>query len=129
MKHAGGRPSKLTPELLEKLKNLLENPAFVVLTDEEVCDYLDIDKQTKNNWLNAEYKDEAKQEFFALIKISRVKQKINLSNQLQVGENGWQAKAWILERKFGDLNLRNLSEVKQENSGKIEIVWGKENEK
>ena len=126
MAHAGGRPTKLNAELLEKLKGLLDNPAFVVLTDEEICDYLDIEKQTKINWLNAEDKSEEKQEFFDLIKKARTKQKINLSNQLQIGENGWQAKAWILERKFGDLNLRNISEVKQENSGKIEIVWGKE---
>jgi hypothetical protein len=111
----GGRPTKLTKEFLEKFKELLDNPAFVLFTDEEICDYMDIDKQTKINWLKTEEKTEEKQMFFDLIKKARAKQKLNLGSIMQLGENGWQAKAWILERKFGDLNLRNISEVKNTN--------------
>ena len=36
-------------------------------------------------------------------------QKANLHNEMRAGENGWQSKAWILERKFSDLNLKQIS--------------------
>lgn len=114
-KNPVGRPSKLTKELLDKLKQLTERPSFVVFTDEDICTYLDIDKQTKNNWLNSEYKDEAKEEFFALIKRARVLQKQNLADQMLIGDNGWQSKSWMLERKFDDCNLKLKSEIHSTN--------------
>lgn len=126
-----GRPSKLTEDFLKDLENLLERQSSVLLTDEEMLEHIGIDNQTKQNWLNPEYKgadEELKKKFFELIKRGRRFHKMNLGDKLAIGENGWQGSAWMLERKFSDLNLRNISEVKQENTGKVEIVWGKSKE-
>lgn len=126
-----GRPSKLTPELLERLKEVVQEPAFAIYTDEDIQVALDIERRTWENLVKREYVDELKNvdkeiidDFFRIIKKARLTQKSNLHNEMRAGENGWQAKAWILERKFSDLNLKNISEVKEESKQDITIKWG-----
>ena len=49
--------------------------------------------------------------FVSLIKKALRKEKKELLNDLKKGENGWQARAWILERKFSEWNLKRISET------------------
>lgn len=109
-KNDTGRPTKLTNELLRQLEELVNKRGWEVLTDEEICDEIGIDQQTKQNWINADYMDEDKMKFFGLIKKARRRAKIGLARRIGEGENGWQGSAWIAERKFDDLNLRRKYE-------------------
>lgn len=124
MKHPGGRPSKLTPELIERLEKIVNDPSIVLLTDEDICTLLDIDDDTKRRWMLSESEDQETASFKGLIKKARVLQKQALHNEMRAGENGWQSKAWILERKFSDLNLKQISEVKEESKQDITVRWG-----
>lgn len=118
-KNDTGRPSKLTEELIIKLEQLLEKPTAVILTDEDICIYLDIDEDTKKRWLD-DQTTELHRKFYGLIKKLRVNQKLDLSERVAIGDNGWQGSAWILERKFEDLRLVQVQKVDQNSKVKLE---------
>lgn len=120
----GGRPTNLTQEVVDCLKKLIERPSYIGLMNEEIYDYLSLEtksnvsKQNVSNW-RKEYEEGTKNElintFFDLMKKGMVKNKMRLLDQLDEGAMGWQSKAWILERTCANLNLKNISEVKQTN--------------
>jgi hypothetical protein len=118
-KNATGAPTKLTEELIKKLEALLDDPQFIILTDEEICIHLDINDETKARWLD-DKSTELSKKFYGLIKKARTKQKMNLSERIGTGDNGWQGSAWIAERKFEDLRLVQILKGDLNNKVKLE---------
>ncbi|RLD69237.1 MAG: hypothetical protein DRI95_00665 [Bacteroidetes bacterium] len=125
-KKKNGRPSKLTKELITALEKVVKNAIY--LTDKDLVFMLNLElpvnQQIKYQTFK-EYKHGISQgenplieEFTTLIKTALVKEKINLLEKLKKGENGWQSKAWILERKFSEWNLKTISETDITTKGK-----------
>jgi hypothetical protein len=111
----GGRPSKLTAEVIQKVKEILP----VALYIETVAAYLSIDRQTFYNWLQRGEKEaqrleqqlkpkpKAKEtlylEFFATIQKALAEGEfLNalLIRTTAAEGKAWQAAAWLLERRF-----------------------------
>ena len=114
-----GRPTKLTEELIEALKEVANDSIY--LTDEDLI-FLVNEKLPEENRIAIQtfkdYKAGRRQqnsdlidEFANLIKKALTNEKINLLKKVEKGENGWQSKAWILERKFTEWNLKHISEA------------------
>ena len=114
-----GRPTKLTPKLIEALKVVSENAIY--LTDEDlvflVNDVLEpkdkIAYKTFRDFKNGEAQqdNELMLEFSTLIKKALLKEKLALLRLVKKGDNGWQSKSWILERKFKEWNLTNIQKT------------------
>jgi hypothetical protein len=113
-----GRPTKLTPELIETLKEVVEDALYFTDQDlvEELNEKLPKDQQIKYTTFKA-YKGGQRQdnnplikEFVSLIKKALRSEKKALMNDLKKGENQWQSRAWILERKFNEWNLKKIIE-------------------
>jgi len=114
-----GRPTKLTAQLIKILDEVVGNAIY--LTDEDLVEELNERLSEKDRIsLNTfkDYKSGRKQsenlllvEFSTLIKKALRREKINLLSELSEGEQGWQAKAWILERKFSEWNLKQITET------------------
>ena len=49
-----GRPSILTHELLDRLKEVVQDPAFAIYTDEDIQVVLDIERRTWENLVRRE---------------------------------------------------------------------------
>ena|SRR6185436_4113502 len=96
-----GRPSKLTPEVQQQFKILLEAGNFV----ETVCDYVGITGATFYNWMERGERgrksdvDGGYVEFFDMVKKSVAIVEISTLRDLRAGPLNWQAKAWWLERR------------------------------
>lgn len=117
-----GRPTKLTKNLLSKLEEVVIDALY--LTDEDLVFMLN-DKLEKKDHIAIQtfkdYKNGRRQEtselistFATLIKKALSIEKINLLKDLKKGGPQWQSKAWILERKFKEWNLKSISETKIE---------------
>jgi hypothetical protein len=89
--NVGGRPTKFTPDLLEKLAEAIA----LGCPDRIACDRVDIDEETLHDWRHhkpgfSEYLNRARSERM-IIRIKRI----------DSGEAGWQGSAWMLERRWG----------------------------
>ena len=109
-----GRPTKLTDKFLKIANKILkEDINCVILTDEELLflinDELDEEEQIADVTFR-KWKAESKHEFISLIKKIKIKQKRALIKSMD-GNRLWTQKAWILERKFPEFNLKQLSET------------------
>jgi len=115
-----GRPTKLTQRFKEVLGSILKDGTKALLTDETllflVNQELSKEEQVSNGtferWKSAGTKDSRGQEFRVLIKKALTLEQTNLLNEIRKGKNNWQSRAWILERKFDEWNLRHKSEMK-----------------
>lgn len=118
------RPTKLTEEWLDVAESVLKEDGSSLLTDEELLflinDRFDDEKKritqtTYTNWKNKvkndDKLDEIGKRFFALIKKALFTEKRNLLNEVRKGENNWQSKAWIIERKFDDWNIKRKQDI------------------
>src|ERR1700676_1968462 len=86
--HAGGRPTKQTPEVVYLLCDALAHG----LSNEDAASIAGIGIRTLYEWLQ----DEA---FVELIRAAKAQQKLTLVKQLTTAEPGrWQQLAWRLER-------------------------------
>jgi hypothetical protein len=123
-----GRPTALTPEVIEDVRRLLP----VVMYVETVADYLGVDRTTVSKWLKRGAKEEKRLrrnpgakttqkealflEFFLVYKKGLAEglfcdlATIKKASVDQIGEDGqiirkgeWQAAAWRAERRFPDL--------------------------
>jgi transposase len=113
--HAGGRPSKLTPEIVQKVREILP----VALYIETVAAYLGVDRQTFYNWIKRgerEAKRLQKQkkpaprakealylEFFHAVKKALAEGEFHnalLIRTAATDGESWTAAAWLLERRF-----------------------------
>lgn len=127
----GGRPSKLTQKFIEAVKSVIDNPNSYILKDTDIL-FLANDKLEPEERISErtfkEYKagkelDSVEQDildkFSHLIKKARQMQKINLmDSMLDNDTKSWQARAWILERKEPDLNIRKKVELE----AKVEVA-------
>ena len=127
-KSKGGRPIALTEQQLKIFSEIVDKYQYV--TDEELffmfqleCEKHEIKALSYRTFQEYKanpdsYKNNPNYEivklFSRLIKKTQVNQKNELIEDIKKGEQGWQAKAWITERKFSE-NWSAVSKVKQEN--------------
>ena len=116
-----GRPTKLTREFIDALTDVVMDNNVVYLTDEDLIFLLNEklppeDRIAINTF--RDYKTGRRQsenllivEFAALIKKALVAEKQSLLDRVDQGANGWQSKAWILERKFAEWNLHKITKT------------------
>ena len=117
---SAGRPSKLTPEVIEAIKQVI-NTKILFYTDEELVNEINelLPESAKFTFIAfAKWKAGDSQadnplfkEFLYLIKKSLALEKERLLILLQKDKISWQRYAWILERKFDEWNIRTKSEV------------------
>ena len=126
-KNKGGRPIAINEEQLQIFKDTVDKYPFS--TDSELFFMFDLEceereikplsyttfKEYKSNpdgyKTNPNY--DLIRRFSAVIKKAQVLQKNELVGDIKKGESGWQAKAWIAERKFSD-NWAATTKAKQE---------------
>lgn len=116
----GGRPTKLTEALINIMAVVVNDALY--WTDEELVDELnekleEAGEPTISVATFKDYKGGREQadnplisKFSSLIKKALKKEKKLLFEELRKGEGNWTAKAWILERKFDEWNLRKKYE-------------------
>jgi len=86
-----GRPSKLTPEIRQRVKELLE----LGMNYNDVCLSIGITKETFSQW-RKKFSD-----FSDLVESANAKVKEIALKSIRVGEiRDWRAGAWRLERRF-----------------------------
>ena len=115
-----GRKTKLTKPLVVALESIALDPMNTVLTDEELVHELNthlpiqsqISYPTFRNWKSGNYiandiEEETYSAFLSALKNVRIHQKKTHINAMlnDEGAGTWQRRAWLLERKFDDLNL------------------------
>lgn len=135
----GGRPTDLTPEVIEQVKQLLP----VALHIETVANFLGRTRRTFSNWLkwgSQEYQRLAKNkrakpiksealylEFFLVYKKALGEGEFrNIEIVNQAATEQWTAAAWILERRFPERWSRErsllLDLVKQNQENRDELA-------
>ena len=115
-----GANTKLSKALINQFNAIADDESNAVLSDEELCHVLNeglkpeqrISYTTFKNWKNGTYiadsiSEEALNAFLSCIKRLRIHQKKTHINAMlnDEGAGTWQRRAWLLERKFDDLNL------------------------
>lgn len=99
MPHAGGRPSKLTPETREKLLSAIRLGNY----RETACAYAGIDPHTLGRWMKRGEREQRGEywELCALIKDAEASaEMVSVARIRAASADTWQAAAWYLERKF-----------------------------
>lgn len=95
-----GRPSKLVPSVTKKLLEAIRQGLPIVTA----CTLAGIAEKTYYNWLEEAQKPEADEEFLQFLqslKKAEAEAEYLLVKEIKLADE-WQAKAWILERRFGD---------------------------
>ncbi|MEW5675556.1 hypothetical protein ABGT15_04525 [Flavobacterium enshiense] len=124
------------------LKKVLAEEKIEFLSDDDLFHLVNhrlnkknrIAKRTFDYWKAGKYApdDVIGEEFMDLIKLSRIKQKQALGQKMFEENNmSWTKYAWILERKFEELNLKRISENvnKNETTTIIQISAGNDEQK
>jgi hypothetical protein len=117
----GGRPTKLTPEVQERICTLLEQGHYYKVAARGAG----IDYDTFREWVkkgNAA-KSGMFHEFSCAVKeaVSAAEERLLLMIQL---DPAWQAKAWILERRHPTRWTRTeRKEISGPNGGPIQVDW------
>ena len=88
-RHPGGRPTKRTPEITDKICDAISYG----LTDEDVAAMVGIDDSTLTRWK----KDP---EFCGAIKRAVAMRKLDRLKRIESGAIGWQGTAWAMERLY-----------------------------
>ena len=123
-KHAGGRPTKLTVRFIEAAEAVLNKDINAIIhTDEDLLMLINelLDKKerihinTLCNWKSKTKEgkdlDELGEQFLCVYKKALSEQKADLFKSLKSDDKAWQRFAWIIERKFGDWNIRQKVDV------------------
>lgn len=128
------RPTKLTEDYIEAMEEVLEDDLnAIVYTDEELVDEINyrlpedkqIHKTTFEKWkskVNDGREDELGEMgecFYGLLKKALRRERKNLMDGM-LEDNKWQRRAWILERKFDEWNLKHKKEL--EHSGGFNLT-------
>lgn len=102
-KHAGGRPSEMTPVVVEKMLEGISLGLSIV----DVADLAGKARQTVYNWINAAEKAVAdgtatdeQREFLDSVKSAQQEGQLRRLKRIQTGDPGWQGSAWIQERRY-----------------------------
>ena len=122
----GGRPTKLTNDFLEAAESVLNQDInAIIFTDDElriaINEELSKDAQISNttfeNWKAWKLEDSINyQKFLVLYKKALNLQKNMLFKSMKDDSNWWQRFAWIIERKFSDWNLKQITENTNKNT-------------
>lgn len=91
------RPSKLTPELAEKIANYISTGNYASV----VCGLVGIGETTYYNWLEKGSKSKSGKyrEFWESIKKAEAAREAKWIKDID-GDPSWQSKAWLLERRY-----------------------------
>jgi transposase len=94
---AGGRPTKLTPDLMEKFIPLLRAGNYL----ETAAAFVGIDRQTAREWIKRGERASAGiyREFSTACERAMAESEIRDLEDIRKDED-WQAKAWRLERRL-----------------------------
>jgi hypothetical protein len=117
-KHPGGRPTKQTEKIVEKI---CEGISYG-LTDEEVAALVGIDDSTLTRW-------KKEPEFCGAIKKAQAMRLLIRLKRIEKGETGWQGTAWAMERqnpeRFGspEARLRRRDEVNEDETVRKVMRW------
>lgn len=114
-----GRPSKLTPEVQEKICNAIRAGNYY----EAACAYAGIDYSTFRRWMvqGEKAKSGKYREFYEAVKKAEYEAEIRLVAMWQKHmPDNWQAIATFLERRYPERWARRL-DVKQEVQGQVKI--------
>ena len=88
-KHPGGRPTKRTPEIVDRIAEAFSYG----LTNEDAACLVDINVETLERWLKLS-------EFCRVIKRAVVERKLLRLKRIELGVEGWQGTAWCTERQY-----------------------------
>jgi len=113
-----GRSIKLNNNFIQAAKKVIDDITAIAFTDEEFLfevnwelkpqDQISID--TFYRYQKKEEDSNILKEFCKLLKKARNKAKIALIKEVRAGPTNWQSRSWILERKYPELNLKQISE-------------------
>lgn len=115
-----GRPTKMTIEMISAMKNVIaENVLFctdeelVLLVNDKLPPNLQFSFESYSKWKRGESQDGNMlfKDFLRLVKRALITEKIALLKNLQTGVINWQSRAWILERKFDEWNIRSKAVI------------------
>lgn len=125
-KREPGRPSKFTPEVVDRLLNAIRAGA----TYEVACDHAGIAYSTLRSWIVAAEEsrnDQAKMDLLEAIKKAEADAEVaNIALIRKAASDGqWQAAAWILERRHPERWARR-ERTDQQHSGQVEIIVKRE---
>lgn len=115
-----GRPTKLTPQVLKTFEKVI-NDNVLFCTDQDLIFLLNealpednrFSYEAFSKWKRGERQKDSPLygQFVRLVKKALLKEKRTLLMQLKTGADNWQARAWILERKFDEWNLKSRQSV------------------
>ena len=103
-KRKRGRPTKLTPELINRLGQFLRKGHFTTFA----CAQCGITTRSFSYWMVSGGADEENErdtihaDFFLTIKKSEAEAEDQALQRIRDGAFNWQSAAWFLERKFPD---------------------------
>lgn len=119
---SGGRPSKLTPKVLEDIVKWLKLGYY----QEDAAVMAGISKSTFYGWLKkAEEGDDRFLEFSDAVKKARAESEgAHIMNIRKAADNGvWQASAWFLERSFpGKWGKKNPDLISEDSDEPVEFL-------
>ncbi len=94
-----GRSTRLTPELADRIANLISTGNYDVV----VCGLVGIHPSTYYNWLSKgeRAKSGIYKEFFDKVKKAEAAREAKWVKDIE-GDPSWQSKAWLLERRYPD---------------------------
>jgi hypothetical protein len=114
-KSRGGRPSKLTPEVVETLVQMLRAGNYVGVA----CHAVRITRQTFALWMkrgrSARPEDAPYRDFRERVEQARAEGEVrNVTHIASAARESWQAAAWLLERQYPERWGRPSSPQRQE---------------
>lgn len=119
-----GRPTRLTKELTSKIAKHVED----WLPFEQACLLCDIPERYFYRWKEYGERDEKAEktslftDFCQEIKKAEAKAEEAALKSIRIGENNWQAKAWLLERRHHDrYGRRIVNEMVGKDGGAIRV--------
>jgi hypothetical protein len=135
-KRKEGRPSKITPNLIQALNEVLVEKKILIMNDQDlvmfVNEKLEEDEQISNSsfahWKGMQLPDtnadaNVVKEFLHIIKKALYTERDNLMTKMQQGKDPhWARYAWIIERKFEEWNLRTITDNRHRFPDKVPIT-------
>jgi len=123
-----GRPSKLTPELQERILQLIRKGNYI----EVACAAVGIDKSTYYKWLQRGQQAKSGKYFDFFIAAKKAEREAETAfldriREAAFKDKDWKAAAWYLERKYPERwGRKERHEVTGEDGGEItlKIIWG-----
>lgn len=127
-KHPGGRPPKLTEDMIRQFKKLMRRCFY----KETVCNFLGIDRTTATDWVrigkdcikrleqdpNCQLTPHQELCIQFSLSVKRAAARGLIENLTGIAKDGsWQAKAWLCERSHPDLwgsSAKDIREMKQQ---------------